>query len=58
MDDKELYSGLIRLLRSSEQAEGRQRRRFGEHGFEAVVAEVAKIEAILGIHDLAVFTPR
>jgi hemerythrin-like domain-containing protein len=30
---------------------------FGEHGFENIVAEVAKLETALGIADLARFTP-
>lgn len=29
---------------------------FGEHGFENAVTEVARIETVLGIHDLAQFT--
>jgi hypothetical protein len=38
--------------------EDREHALFGEHGFENVVAEVAKLEQAFGIHDLAAFTPR
>jgi len=31
--------------------------RFGEHGFENTVADVGRLEAALGIADLASFTP-
>ncbi len=37
--------------------EDEEHRRFGERGFESIVAEVATIEASLGIADLAQFTP-
>jgi hypothetical protein len=37
--------------------EDEEHRRFGEHGFEGIVAEVAAIEASLGIADLAAFNP-
>jgi hemerythrin-like domain-containing protein len=40
-----------------EQFEDEEHRRFGEHGFETTVAEVAKLEAALGIAELAQFTP-
>lgn len=40
-----------------EQFEGEEHARFGEHGFEGTVAEVARLEAALGIADLASFTP-
>lgn len=40
-----------------EQFEDEEHRRFGEHGFETTVAEIAKLEAVLGIADLARFTP-
>ena len=40
-----------------EQFEDREHERFGEHGFEAVVSEVADLERAFGIHDLASFTP-
>ena len=39
-----------------EQFEEGEHERFGEHGFEDTVAEVAKIELALGIGDLAKFT--
>jgi hemerythrin-like domain-containing protein len=37
--------------------EDEEKRRFGEGGFEAIVAQVAAIEADLGIDDLATATP-
>jgi hemerythrin-like domain-containing protein len=37
--------------------EEQEHQRFGEHGFQAVVAQVADLERALGIHDLASFTP-
>jgi hemerythrin-like domain-containing protein len=40
-----------------EQFEDGEHARFGEHGFENTVAEVARLEATLGIGDLAQFTP-
>ena len=40
-----------------EKFEDREHERFGEHGFENTVAEVARLEAVLGIGDLARFTP-
>jgi hemerythrin-like domain-containing protein len=39
-----------------EQFEDREHQLFGEHGFENTVAEVARLEAALGIADLARFT--
>jgi len=39
-----------------EQFEEQEHQRFGEHGFQAVVAQVADIERNLSIHDLARFT--
>jgi hemerythrin-like domain-containing protein len=39
-----------------EQFEEQEHTRFGEHGFEQVVAEVARLEEQLGIHDLERFT--
>jgi hemerythrin-like domain-containing protein len=41
-----------------EQFEDQEHQRFGEHGFESAVAEVAGLERALGIYDLAQFTPR
>ncbi|MDI1446289.1 hemerythrin domain-containing protein [Polyangium sp. 6x1] len=38
--------------------EDREHALFGEHGFEDAVADVARMEQALGIHDLAMFTPR
>ena len=40
-----------------EQFEDREKKVLGENGFEGAVAEVAKLETALGIHDLAKFTP-
>jgi len=40
-----------------EQFEEQEHARFGEHGFEGTVSEVAELEAALGIADLASFTP-
>lgn len=40
-----------------ERFEEQEHSRFGEHGFEETVAEVAKLEAAVGIADLASFTP-
>jgi len=40
-----------------EQFEDEEHRRFGEHGFETTVTEVMRLEAALGIADLARFTP-
>ncbi len=46
------------LKELGEQFEKEEDRLFGEEGFEKVVAQVARIEKKLGIHDLARFTPR
>lgn len=40
-----------------EQFEAREHELLGEHGFEAAVADVSRLEAQLGIADLAKFTP-
>ncbi|HET7539093.1 MAG TPA: hemerythrin domain-containing protein [Polyangiaceae bacterium] len=40
-----------------EQFEAEEHRRFGQHGFEDIVKEVAQLEAALGIADLAQWTP-
>jgi hypothetical protein len=40
-----------------ERFEAEEARRFGEGGFEKIVAEVADIEEALGVRDLARFTP-
>jgi hemerythrin-like domain-containing protein len=40
-----------------EKFEDREHERFGERGFENTVAEVARLETVLGIADLARFTP-
>lgn len=41
-----------------ESFEKKEHELFGKEGFEGVVAQVAKIETTLGIHDLDSFTPR
>jgi hemerythrin-like domain-containing protein len=41
-----------------EQFEEQEHKLFGEHGFQRIVAEVAAIEATLGIANLADFTPK
>jgi hemerythrin-like domain-containing protein len=41
-----------------EEFEKRENERFGQDGFEKVVARVAAIEKTLGIYDLAQFTPK
>jgi hemerythrin-like domain-containing protein len=41
-----------------EQFEEEEHRRFGEHGFERAVEQVAAIEKQLGIYELATFTPK
>jgi hemerythrin-like domain-containing protein len=40
-----------------EQFEGKEHELFGEHGFQEVVDQVARLELALGIYDLASFTP-
>jgi hemerythrin-like domain-containing protein len=40
-----------------EEFEEKEHELFGEHGFQAVVSDVADLERALGIHDLASFTP-
>jgi hemerythrin-like domain-containing protein len=40
-----------------EKFEEKEHKLFGEHGFEAIVERVAKIEKSLGLFDLAQFTP-
>jgi hemerythrin-like domain-containing protein len=37
--------------------EDKEHELFGEHGFEDVVEQVARLEKTLGIYDLATFTP-
>ncbi|HEX5098956.1 MAG TPA: hemerythrin domain-containing protein [Polyangiaceae bacterium] len=62
-EDTVLIPALRRLLdrdayrELGEQFEEEEHRRFGEHGFEETVAEVAKLEAALGIGELDRFTP-
>jgi hemerythrin-like domain-containing protein len=41
-----------------DQFEDKEHQLFGDHGFEDIVEQVARIEKTLGINDLAVFTPK
>lgn len=52
MLDKDSYHEL------GERFEEREHELFGENGFDDFVAQLAKIETALEIHDLAMFTPR
>jgi hemerythrin-like domain-containing protein len=62
-EDTVIFPGLRALLGERVYAElgdsfeEEERRRFGAHGFEDAVAEVARLEHLLGIYDLAQFTP-
>lgn len=44
------------FLELGEQFEAQEHALFGEDGFRTIVAEVAELEKVLGIHDLAQFT--
>ena len=41
-----------------EQFEDKEHQLFGDHGFEDIVEQVARIEKILGLYDLSQFTPK
>jgi hemerythrin-like domain-containing protein len=62
-EDTVLFPALRRVLdrdayrELGERFEEEEHRRFGEHGFEETVTEIAKLEAALGIGELARFTP-
>lgn len=62
-EDTELFPAFRELLGDSEYRElgehfeKEEHQRFGEHGFEKTVTEVARIERALGIEDLTKFTP-
>jgi hemerythrin-like domain-containing protein len=62
-EDTVLFPAFRELVRGKEYDdlgeafEDKEHQLFGERGFENMVAEVAKIEQSLGIHDLALFTP-
>jgi hemerythrin-like domain-containing protein len=62
-EDTELFPALKgvvgekQLERMGELFEKREHELFGEKGFENVVGEVSVLEEVLGIHDLARFTP-
>ena len=63
-EDTVLFPAIRRIIRPKEfaelggQFEDKEHELFGKAGFEGVVAEVAKLEQTLGIHDLDQFTPR
>jgi hemerythrin-like domain-containing protein len=63
-EDTVLFPAFRGLVSAKEYAElgeafeDREHALFGEHGFENIVGEVAKLEQTLGIHDLAAFTPQ
>jgi hemerythrin-like domain-containing protein len=50
--------GAAQVKDLGEQFEKEEHRRFGEHGFDRAVEQVAAIEKQLGIYDLAAFTPK
>lgn len=62
-EDTELFPMLRGIVSAhefdamAEDFERNERRKFGEDGFERVVAQVATLEQAVGIHDLARFTP-
>ncbi|HTF88183.1 MAG TPA: hemerythrin domain-containing protein [Planctomycetota bacterium] len=49
--------GKAEILELGEAFEEEEHRRFGEGGFEAIVAEVTGLETSLGLADLALFNP-
>jgi hemerythrin-like domain-containing protein len=63
-EDTELFPKLQKLVSPheydamAEQFEKEEHKRFGEDGFEKVVARVAQLEQQMGIHNLDQFTPR
>jgi len=63
-EDTILFPAMQEIMGAKEYAElgevfeDQERARFGSRGFEELVAEVARLEDRLGIHDLAMFTPR
>jgi hemerythrin-like domain-containing protein len=62
-EDTVIFPGLRALLGErvyaelGDSLEEEEHRRFGAHGFEDAVAEVARLEQRLGIYDIAQFTP-
>jgi hemerythrin-like domain-containing protein len=62
-EDTVIFPGLRALLGErvyaelGDSLEEEEHRRFGAHGFEDAVAQVARLEHLLGIYDLAQFTP-
>jgi hemerythrin-like domain-containing protein len=62
-EDTVLFPALHRVLgagpydRLGDRLEDRERAQFGEGGFERYVQKVADLERVLGIYDLAQFTP-
>ena len=63
-EDTVLFPALRRIVPAreydalGEEFEKKEHQLFGEDGFEKNVEEVARIEKILGIYDLATFTPK
>ena len=63
-EDTVLFPALRSLVRPrelaelGEQFEDKEHELFGKEGFEGVVAQVAKLEQAVGLHDLDQFTPR
>ena len=63
-EDTVLFPALHHLVSAKEfdalgdEFEDREQKLFGKNGFESMVGEVAKLEAIMGIGNLAAFTPR
>jgi len=53
---QEIIGGTEACRELGEQLEKRENTLFGEHGFEDIVKEIAVLEKILGINDLARFT--
>ncbi|HLH49398.1 MAG TPA: hemerythrin domain-containing protein [Roseiarcus sp.] len=63
-EDTDLFPKLKALVSANEydavaeKFEQKERRLFGEDGFEKMVDRVAALETRMGIHDLSLFTPR
>ncbi|HEX5105436.1 MAG TPA: hemerythrin domain-containing protein [Pirellulaceae bacterium] len=63
-EDTVLFPALYKIVPATEikdlgeQFEQQEHKLFGEEGFQKTVEQVAEIEKLLGIYDLAVFTPK
>jgi hemerythrin-like domain-containing protein len=63
-EDTVLFPALRKIITAheydalGEEFEQKEHQLFGEGGFEEIVDEVASLEKVLGIYDLAQFTPR